>query len=407
MGPPDMAYLVIFFVMIYSSVLWFLVFFANRRSLAPAPLVYFPSITFLIPAYNAEKTIGRCIESVLSLDYPKKPEVVVINDGSTDRTREIAESYGERGVTVISKKNEGRKSKALNCALRTMDIQTEAVACMDADSYAEKDYLKRIAPLLEHAEAVTPAMKVAEPVTLMQKVQWVEYCFSIFLRRLFSIFDCQYVLPGPGSVYKTEALKRAGFFDEDNLTEDMELAFRMYDLGFRIDNRMDAYVHTECPATFRELLRQRIRWYRGYMQNVGKYRYMVLNPAYGNLGFFLLPINFVWIFILLFLFFYPAFNIWKAAVDVLYRWAAINFALTMPKLNIGVFYLDFFISFWLLFFVMNAMTIYLSIKTSGERLELGKRKKNYLAFALLYPALLAIFWIASLLYELAGKRERW
>ena len=404
----DVVYLGVLFLMLYSSILWFIVFFKNRKKLKVYIRKYdTPSITFLVPAYNEEKNIGKCLDSLLNLNYGTRPKIVVIDDGSTDNTSEIVKSYEDKGVILLSKPNEGKKSKALNYAIENMGIDTELFACMDADSYVDPNYLKRIVKYLEHADAVTPAMKVADPQTIYQKVQWVEYCFSIFLRKMFSIFDCQYVLPGPGSVYRTVMLKRIGNFDESNLTEDMELAFRMHDQGFRIENCIDAYVYTDTPETFGALLKQRIRWYRGYMHNVKKYSHMVFNPEYGNLGFFLIPINFAWVFILFFLFFYPVYTWVRQAVAFISSWAAINYSFIVPEFKVGFFYLDFYVFFWAMFWVINIATIYISIKTSGENIEVVKRKGHYVGFILMYPIMLLTFWLASILYEVLRIKEKW
>lgn len=404
MQPIDVTYLSVFFIMIYSSVLWFIVFFRNRNDVPIA--AGSPSITFLVPAFNEGKNIGRCIESLLSMDYGGEVKIVVINDGSTDRTGEIARRYADR-VTVLEKPNEGKKSKTLNFALEKFPVTTELVACMDADSHVSKEYLKRVVEHMGNADAVTPAMKVSDPKTIYQMVQWVEYCFAIFLRKVFSVFECQYVLPGPGSVYRTESLKKAGYFDEDNLTEDMELAFRMHDRGQKIGNCVNAFVYTECPDTFGKLLKQRVRWYRGYIQNVFKYKHMILNPSYGNLGVYLLPVNFLWIFVLLFLFFYPIINIASQIWNFGIRWSSIGFALTQPRFNIDLVYLDFYVVFWALFWILNIMTVYLSVTTSGEKMDLKGRKKYYLGYVFMYPVMLSIFWIATLWDEIFKARMRW
>ncbi len=404
----DFIYIFAILVALYSSFLWLCVLVGKRERIKEnLKLKRYPSITFLIPAYNEEKHIAKCIESILNLDYPKKPKIVVINDGSTDRTEEIARRYEKFGVKVISKPNEGKKSKALNYALKNLKIDTELVACMDADSYPEKDFLKKIVPYIQKAHAVTPAMKVANPRTWIEKIQWVEYCFSIMLRRLFAIFDCQYVLPGPGSIYRTDVLKKVGYFDENNLTEDMELAFRLIEKGYRIENAIDAYVYTDCPKTFKELFKQRLRWYRGYLQNVKKYFHMVLNPKYGNLGVFVLPVNFFWLFIVVFLFVYPVYKLLFTAIENLWRWAKFGFVLSFPELHFSVVYLNFFTFFWIFLAVLNFTNIYLSVRFSGEKLDLWKKKTFYIYFFLFYSFLIGFFYLAAIAAELLRVREKW
>lgn len=404
----DIIYLFAFFVMIYCVVLWLIVLFINSDKFKKVkPLKKWPSVTFLVPAYNEEKHIAKCIESLLKLDYPIKPKIIVINDGSTDKTEEIAKKYEKYGVKVITKPNEGKKAKALNYALKNLEIDTDLVICMDADSYPEKNFLKKIIPYIQNAHAVTPAMKVANPKTIWEKIQWVEYCFSILLRKLFAIFDCQYVLPGPGSVYRTDVLKKLGYFDEENLTEDMEMAFRMINQGYRIENAIDAYVYTDCPKTFRELFKQRIRWYRGYLQNVKKYSHMLFNPIYGNLGVFLLPVNFLWIFIVVFFFVYPIYNFILNAFDTIYKIFHAGFLFTFPEFKINILYVDFFTFFWIFIMIISFINIALSIKYSGEKLELWKKKTFYISFFLLYPFIIGLFYLVSIIYELLGVKGKW
>lgn len=392
--------------MIYCSVLWFTVFFKNRKKMFSNPKPKrLPSITFLVPAYNEEKNIGKCLQSILNLDYPKnKLKVIVIDDGSTDNTPRIVKKF--KKVKLIRQKNSG-KAAALNNGLKY--VKTELVACMDADSYPEKNYLLEMIGYLEkkNVAAVTPAMKVLNTQTIIQKIQWVEYLWQIFLRKIFNFFDCQYVIPGPGSVYKTFVLKKVGGFEVGNIAEDTEIAFRIIDKGYRIENSINAYVYTEAPSNFKGLYKQRIRWYRGYIQNVVKYSKMVFNPKYGNLGFFLLPMNFVWMFILSFLFFSQIFTLLWNFAQYFISWYHIKFAVILPEMRVDIFLIDFYTYFFFLFLLLTLFTLWLSIVFSGEKVDLKKKLSFYLSYILIYPFLISIFWILSIIYELAGVKKKW
>ena len=392
--------------MIYCSVLWFTVFFKNRKKMFSNPKPKrLPSITFLVPAYNEEKNIGKCLQSILNLDYPKnKLKVIVIDDGSTDNTPRIVKKF--KKVKLIRQKNSG-KAAALNNGLKY--VKTELVACMDADSYPEKNYLLEMIGYLEkkNVVAVTPAMKVLNTQTIIQKIQWVEYLWQIFLRKIFNFFDCQYVIPGPGSVYKTFVLKKVGGFEVGNIAEDTEIAFRIIDKGYRIENSINAYVYTEAPSNFKGLYKQRIRWYRGYIQNVVKYSKMVFNPKYGNLGFFLLPMNFVWMFILSFLFFSQIFTLLWNFAQYFISWYHIKFAVILPEMRVDIFLIDFYTYFFFLFLLLTLFTLWLSIVFSGEKVDLKKKLSFYLSYILIYPFLISIFWILSIIYELAGVKKKW
>jgi cellulose synthase/poly-beta-1,6-N-acetylglucosamine synthase-like glycosyltransferase len=402
----DVIYLLVYTVILYCSILWFTVFFKNRKKMLKNPKPKrFPSITFLVPAYNEERNIERCLRSILNLNYPKdKLKVIVIDDGSTDNTAKIVRKF--KKVKLIRQKNSG-KASAINNGLR--HVKTELVACMDADSFPDKDYLLKMVGRMEKKSvaAVTPAMKVSKTRSIIQKIQWVEYLWAIFLRKIFSIFDCQYVTPGPGSVYKKEVLEKIGDFDEKNLTEDMEIAFRIVNNGYRIDNSMDAYVYTDAERSFKELYRQRLRWYRGYIQNTIKYSHMIANPKYGNLGFFILPINFVWMFIVGFLLFSLIFRLFWDAFQSFINWSYVNFALMPLKIKIDIFLIDFYTYFGILFLIISLAYIWLSVIYSGEKLDVKRKFKFYVSYILLYPFLISIFWIISIIYEILGIERKW
>lgn len=402
----DFLYLIVYSVMLYCSVLWFSVFFKNRNKFFVNPKPKrFPSITFIIPAHNEEKNIEKCLNSLLSLNYPKdKMKVIVVDDGSTDKTVEIVKKFGK--VKLIKQGKKG-KAAALNNGLK--HVKTELVACMDADSFPDKDFLLKMVGYFEkkNVASVTPAIKVFDPKNLIQKIQWVEYLWSIFLRKLFNFFDCQYVTPGPGSIYKTHILKELGGFDEDNLVEDTEIALRLYEKGYRIENSVDAYVYTIAPSTLKELFSQRLRWYRGYIQNSIKYSKMIGNPNYGNLGFFVLPINFVWMFILGFLLFTQIFTFLFHTSQFFMSWYHINFAILQPEIKFDIFFLDFYTYFSIIFLFFGISLLWLSLVFSGEKIDLKNKISFYLSYIFIYPFLISIFWVASVICEIFRVKKKW
>jgi cellulose synthase/poly-beta-1,6-N-acetylglucosamine synthase-like glycosyltransferase len=401
----DLAYLAVYAIMLYCSVLWFAVFLVNRRVVRKTPRPKkFPSITFLVPVYNGEKYVTRCIDGLLGLKYPGPLHIIVIDDGSTDRSARLVRAYPQ--VRLIRQRHAG-KAAALNRGLR--HVQTELVACMDVDSVPASNYLLRAVGYFARPDVavVTPALKVSHTDSLMRQMQWTEYLFQIFLRKTFSLFDCQYVVPGPGGIYRTAVLREVGGFDEGNLTEDTEIAFRIIDRGWKLENSIDAFVYTHTPPGLRGLWKQRIRWYRGYLQNVRKYAHMIANPRYGNLGLFLLPINFVWIGILGFLFFALIHRLVSSVLTALINWAAIGFAILPPQFTPSLMWVDLYTFFALTFLATSLLTVGLSVVYSGEQFRLRKRLTSYVMFLFVYPLLISIFWIVATVYELMGVRRRW
>lgn len=402
----DVVYLMSYFIILYCSVLWFSVFFVHRGTIFnnPIPKKY-PSLTILVPAYNESRRIKKCLDSLLALDYPDL-KIIAINDGSTDDTPKILKDYEKKGIKVINKKNSG-KADSLNHALK--HVNTELFMCMDADSYPVRDCLERMVGYMEDKDVagVTPALKIDEVKTFMQKIQWVEYVFSIFLRKLFSIFQCQYVLPGPGSIYRTQIIRDLGGFDKESITEDMEIAFRLQSKGHNLENSIDAYVYTEAPPSFRGLFKQRVRWYRGYLQNIRKYFHMVGNPDYGNLGVFLIPINFIWIFILFVFFFVPIYTIVSNAMSLFNVFSLVGIPPINLSFGFSVMYIDFYSFFLITFITLAIATILISLRSSREKVEFKKRYLFYISYMFLYPMLFSIFWITSVFYELFGAERKW
>lgn len=405
----DSIYFVIYFIILYCTILWLVVLLRNKHNFfEKKEITSFPEVSFLIPVYNEEKTITRTIESILNLDYPTdKLDIIVINDGSTDNTKQLCEGFGDK-ITLINQENQG-KAAAMNNGLKY--VNTEFVVSMDGDSEPHKDYLKKaMSGFDENTDLMTPGIKLKRQKTITQKIQWVEYLFSILLRQVFSFFDCQYVAPGPGSVYRTKVLREAGGFDVNSLTEDMEIAFKMHGAGCRNKNKPDAYVWTEAPEKFKHLFKQRVRWYRGYFQTVSKHSYMLGNKNYGNLGVVLLPLNYLWVGIMIFIGAMVGYNILKGIYDMINFFFLVDMNLSVMLdvfPSISFMNLSIHTIFMGLFMIFGGSMVYLSLKASKENPKIKENGFSYILFLVIYPIYMTIFWGASTLYELTKRRFEW
>ncbi len=244
----------------------------------------YPLVSVIIPAYNEGEAIKASIESVLNQDYPKeKVQLIVVDDGSTDNTYEVASRYKTRGVLVIRKKN-GGAADAKNVGLR--HAKGEIVVTMDSDTVMRPDVLRKIVWKIEQgADAVTTGIRVRNKENFVEWMQHLEYDNTIFLRRVLAFLDAIFVTPGGCSAYRREILERCGGFDARSLTEDQEIAFHIQKLGGRIDALLTAFVYTEVPSTLSALFRQRVRWLKGGFYNKLKYLEL-LSPRYGDFVFF-------------------------------------------------------------------------------------------------------------------------
>lgn len=417
------AFLAAFFIFLYCAIYWIVVFFEETASAKRKPNVpdrNLPKVTVLIPAYNASSTIERAIDSCLSLDYPKeKLRIIVVDDGSSDETPEILAQVSKKSprVKFIRKKNTG-KSDSLNRAIFGGLVKTPFVSCLDADSFFHPHAMRALVAEVsvdENVAAVASSIKVAYPKTGIERIQRLEYFFSIYLRRLMGRINAIYVVPGPGSLYRTSALKKSGGFDKDNLTEDMEIAFRLRAMGFGIGNAPDADVETIAPKSLYSLTRQRTRWYAGYFQNIEKYSKFILNPAFSELGLFIIPINFALLVAMLFILSNSAYEILSNFSDVARRIFLGGFDAFIPRFP-DIFGLAFSANllsvFSIIFFILGCFVIYASFKLSKETFfGKGGNITDFVLYTLFYFPMVSAFYLISLVYygaiRLKGAKLKW
>ena len=401
----DGIFLIFNLIAIYLSVIWIVIYLSNKRNLFKNPVTKkLPSVTILVPAFNEEKNIERCLKSLKNLDYPKnKFKIIVVNDGSTDRTAEIVKKFKE--VKLLNKKN-GGKASALNYGMKF--VNTELVACMDADSFATRNYLKKVVGYFKYPKvaAVTSAIKIKKISTISSKIQWVEYLISVVFRKLFAILDCQFVVPGAGGTYRATTLKEVGKFDSESLTEDMEMALRLQTKGYKIENCLNGYVYTECPKSFKDLFKQRMRWYRGYLENFKKYFNLFLNPKHGNFGVFFMPMTILWIFIVVTMLLMQIGTFIYDSVNGLILWSLINYAIVFPNISINLFVLDSLTLAMYISLITGLFLSWVGIKTGGIEKFKG-RKIFYIIYFLVYPVLFAFFWLCAIILDLLRVKKRW
>jgi cellulose synthase/poly-beta-1,6-N-acetylglucosamine synthase-like glycosyltransferase len=240
-------------------------------------------VTVLVPAYNEEAGIASTVQSLLDSTYPDL-QIIVIDDGSTDRTVEIAEGIGDPRVEVIRKPN-GGKAAALNTGLA--QARYDIVVMVDADTVFEPDAVQRLVQPLAHPAvgAVSGNTKVGNRRGLLAKWQHLEYCFGFNLdRRMFEVLECMTTVPGAIGAFRRDALLGVGGISEDTLAEDTDLTMALWQAGWRVLYEESAVAWTEVPTTLRQLWRQRYRWCYGTIQSMWKHRGAVL--AVGTAGRF-------------------------------------------------------------------------------------------------------------------------
>jgi cellulose synthase/poly-beta-1,6-N-acetylglucosamine synthase-like glycosyltransferase len=262
-----------------------------RRPHRAATPGYNPRVAVLIPAYNEETVIVRTIRSVLNSDY-RNLHVVVIDDGSSDRTAEVArEAYAAEiaagRVVVLSKPNAG-KAAALNYALEL--ITEEIYVGIDADTVIATDAISRLIPHFEDPRigAMAGNAKVGNRVNLWTRWQALEYITSQnFERRALNLFHVVTVVPGAIGAWRTEPVRKAGGYPMNTVAEDADLTMNLLEQGLRVEYEDRSLAFTEAPINAKGLMRQRFRWSFGILQAVWKHKAaFVRNKA---MGLFALP----------------------------------------------------------------------------------------------------------------------
>ncbi len=351
----DFNYYLIFYSLavnlIYMTLLFLSLYNLRRQSrlwkLKSRPFLFkhrmLPSISILAPAFNEEKNIIESARSLLNLQYPDY-ELVIINDGSRDRTLEVLieafqltridhvpagrlKTQPVRGVyrneslprlTVVDKIN-GGKADALNVGI---NLASKEFFCgIDADSLLESDALLKLASLELDAGVEMPALGgnvfpangceidkgqirvVRIPRNWLARLQTIEYIRAFMSGRLgWSLINSMLIISGAFGLFRRERviavggyLTSSGPYEKDTVGEDMELVVRItrlmreQKLHFKIAYAFNANCWTEVPEDLNSLSRQRYRWQRGLADILIFHRKMLLNPAYGRTGLVAMP----------------------------------------------------------------------------------------------------------------------
>ena len=250
---------------------------ADDATLAP--------VTIIVPVFNEEQVILSALQSLLALDYPEF-HILVVDDGSTDRTFELASTlagdYGRVSLRVVTKMN-GGKAAALNTGLAL--AKTPYVLCMDGDSRLHPATLRHAMTHFDdpRVAAVAGNVKVVNRNNIWTRLQALEYIEGLNLaRRAQGFLRIVNIIPGPIGVFRRDVLLSVGGYDSDTFAEDADLTLKLVTAGWHVVYEERAIAWTESPEIFVDLIRQRYRWTRGILQALRK-RASVLSSPRGQI----------------------------------------------------------------------------------------------------------------------------
>jgi cellulose synthase/poly-beta-1,6-N-acetylglucosamine synthase-like glycosyltransferase/peptidoglycan/xylan/chitin deacetylase (PgdA/CDA1 family) len=363
---------------------------ARRRELRAARWIprdappFLPDVTIVIPAYNEEAGIAATVQSMAESRYRGRLEIIVVDDGSTDRTADIAEDLGYPFVRVITKRNSG-KPGALNTGIRR--AQSDILILVDGDTIFQPDTIgKLVAPLADpNVGAVSGNTKVFNRKGFLGRWQHLEYVVGFNLdRRMYDMLGIMPTVPGAIGAFRRSALYQVRGVSHDTLAEDTDLTMTLCRSGWRIVYAPQAIAWTEVPATLRVLWKQRYRWCYGTMQAMWKHRHAVAEHGQsGRFGRFCL--TYLWIFQVLLPLLAPLIDIFSVYGIVF-----------LDPARVAVFWLSF---------------TALQLLVAGYALHLDREKLRalwVLPFQLIvYRQLMYLVTIQSVIAALLGTRQRW
>jgi cellulose synthase/poly-beta-1,6-N-acetylglucosamine synthase-like glycosyltransferase len=337
----NLAYLAMLIIALKTSALHQKHLQSHRLNwLKEAPMV--PPITVIAPAHNEETSIRVSIRNLLELDYPAF-EVIVVNDGSTDRTlEELREEFRLRPVRavyvpevrsatvrglfrsdvdskliVIDKEPGGSKADAVNAGLNA--ASSPYVCVVDSDSVLEHDALLRImVPVLDDPQRVVAVGGIVRvlngseiengqlrhvrlPTRNIEAIQVVEYLRAFLIgREALAQGNMLMIISGAFGLFRTDLIRSVGGYRSSSIGEDLDLVARLHrhllekGAPYHIRFVPDPMCWTEVPSDLKSLGRQRARWQKGLLDVLWPNRDMLFRPGYGRIGWIALP--YLWLF---------------------------------------------------------------------------------------------------------------
>ena len=280
--------LVIFLLILlirYFGILFFSYFYMNEYTFKSTN-GFKPFVSIIVPVFNEGLVLKKSISSLLNLDY-KDYEIIIVNDGSTDDTKNVAEKYvgyqkgklGEVKISLINKPN-GGKSSALNLGIKVS--KAEFVLCMDGDSLLTPLSLKMAIRHFVNPEvgAVAGNVKVLNRKKFFTDLQALEYVEGLNMARgAQSAIRLVNIIPGPIGVFRRAAIQSVDYYSGDTFAEDADMTLRLISHGWKVYYEPKSISYTEAPVKLQQLLKQRYRWTRGIIQSIRKHKKLMVNPT--------------------------------------------------------------------------------------------------------------------------------
>ena len=409
---PELIFYFGVFSGIYFAVFVLVTLLENRGSLYTKEKEFTPKISILVPCFNEERGIAKTLRSIQNSDYPKENiEIIVIDDGSKDKTLEIAKKFSkeDKRIRVFSKEN-GGKYTALNLGIK--EAKYPFIATVDADSYLEKNAIRKAVQLFyidKEAMAVISTIKISNPKNILEGIQYIEFLIIYFLRKIFSFIGGLNVVPGPLSIFRKEVFEKLGPYKAGHRGEDLEMAFRMQKNNMKIVHAVDAVVYTEGCSTFKSLFKQRVRWKRAFVLNLLDYKEIISLKKHGNLAIIIdytILGNLVSVVLVSYGFWKLIGLVWQKIA----RLSLINFDISASSLNPHIYSWLSNFNFGPTFILgLISLVILLSYIIASKKITYDKTPvgKNTVLYLIFYSFLNTSWWLWAIFSTIFKKDVPW
>ncbi|NFS29672.1 glycosyltransferase family 2 protein [Clostridium botulinum] len=300
---------IIIFVNIILVVFGYIYYSKVHNKIMKEKLKYYPFVSVMVPAHNEAIVIRKTVESLLELDYPHdRYEIIIINDNSSDNSAEILQAVKEkvldRNLIIINTDNitGGKgKSNALNIGLEKS--KGEILAVYDADNTPDSKALKYLVQTLLEDDKLGAVIgkfrcrnKDKNLLTNFINIETLTYQWMAQAGRWEMFKLC--TIPGTNFVVRRSIMEEMNGWDTKAITEDTEVSFRIYMMGYKIKFMPLAVTYEQEPQTLNVWFKQRIRWAKGNTYVVIKNFKYLFKPGFGVTKFDILYYTMIYFFFL-------------------------------------------------------------------------------------------------------------
>jgi biofilm PGA synthesis N-glycosyltransferase PgaC len=361
----------------------------DRRPPRGQPSRY-PPVSILIAAYNEQASIADTLRSLANQDYPGPFEVIVIDDGSRDRTAAIVDACDQDWLHLIRQPCNSGKAAALNRGLAA--VRHDLVITLDADSYLYRDALRKLVerylgdPPNTRAVAGTMLVRNSRRNWVTKAQEWDYFHGIAAIKRVQSLYQGTLVAQGAFSIYERAALREVGGWSEC-VGEDIVLTWAMLRKGWRVGHAEDACCFTNAPESLRQFVRQRQRWSRGMMEAFRQFPDILVKPRLSTL-FVWWNLLFPWLDLAYTVFFIPGIVL---ALFGIY-WIAGPLTLALLPMALCINYVMYRVG---------------SQMFASNGLRVRRNLAGFLTYAFVYSLILQPACVAGYFSEILGLRKTW